>query len=272
VTVPTGMTVQPLEPVGAEVTGLDVGPLSGATVTAVRDLLADHGVVVLRDRSAADDEAFTAFLRSLGELAFTTGEAPLEGHPDLNSVSNVGRTTPPRSSFHIDTGYVARPPAYTALRAVSIPEQGGETLFSNQFRAADTLPADLRRRVEGRTLRHVVTGLELGPDDEAAADHPVLRPHPVSGRVALYLDAPARCAAISGMADVQARETIDALLAHSTREDNVHRHTWRPGDVVIWDNGAVLHRADHSGVVGDRVMHRGMVAAYPEVPAAGAPA
>ena len=260
------MDATALSPLGAEVTGLDVGPLSAEDVTALRDLLAEHGVVVLRDQGGADDDRFTAFLRSLGELAFTTGETPLAGHPELNSVSNVGRTTPPRSNFHIDTGYVARPPAYTALRAVEIPGRGGQTVFSNQFRAHDTLPDDLRVKVEGRTLRHVVTGLELGPDDEAAAEHPVLRPHPVSGRVALYLDAPARCAAISGLADDEAGATITALLEHSTRDDNVHRHAWRPGDVVIWDNGAVMHKADHDGVVGDRVMHRGMVATYPGLP------
>ncbi len=259
------MDAKALDPVGAEVTGLDVGPLSGEDVTALRDLLAEHGVVVLRDQGHADDDTFTAFLRSIGELAFTTGETPLAGHPELNFVSNVGRDSPPRSNFHIDTGYVARPPAYTALRAVEIPTQGGRTLFSNQFRAHDTLPADLRATVEGRTLRHVVTGLELGPDDEAAADHPVLRPHPVSGRVALYLDAPKRCAAISGLDDDRSDAVITALLEHSTRDDNVYRHAWRPGDVVIWDNGAVLHKADHAGVVGDRVMHRGMVATYPGV-------
>ena len=257
------MDATALDPLGAEVTGVDVGPLAPEDVTALRDLLAEHGVVVVRDQDDVDDARFTAFLRSIGEPAFTTGETPLEGHPELNVVSNVGRTTPPRSNFHIDTGYVSRPPAYTALRGVEIPSRGGQTLFSNQFRAHDTLPADLRARVEGRTLRHVVTGLELGPDDEAAADHPVLRPHPVSGRVALYLDAPARCAAISGLDDDGA--TVTALLEHSTRDDNVYRHAWRPGDVVIWDNGAVLHKADHSGVVGDRVMHRGMVATYPGV-------
>lgn len=257
------ITAHALDPVGAEVTGLAVGPLRPDEVGTLRDLLAEHGVLVLRDQHDADDDRFTAFLRSLGEPAFTTGETPLPGHPDLNLISNVGRTTPPRSTFHIDTGYVARPPAYTALRAVAIPAQGGQTLFSNQFRAHDTLPADLRARVTGRTIRHVVTGLDLGPDDEAAADHPVLRPHPVSGRVALYLDAPTRCAAVSGMDDDEAAATVTALVEHSTRADNLYRHTWRPGDVVVWDNGAVLHQADHSGVVGDRVMHRGMVATYP---------
>ena len=58
----------------------------------------------------------------------------------------------------------------------------------------------------------------------------------------------------------QAVNTVGFLFAHCTRPDNVYRHTWSPGDVVIWDNRCVMHCADHAGVLGDRVMHRGMVA------------
>lgn len=230
-----------------------------APVERLRHLLAGHGVVVLPGQQI-DDHAFVGFLRRFGELTFTAGETPLDGFPDLNVISNVGRTTPPRSVFHVDTSYVARPPAYTALRAVAIPEQGGQTLFTDQYRAYDTLPADVRNQLDGRTIRHQVSGLDA-PGGETQADHPVFRRHPVSGRTALYLSTPQRCVAVSGMPADQGREMIEFLYAHSTAEDNVHRHTWSPGDVVIWDNRCVLHRADHSGVVGDRVMHRGMVAA-----------
>ena len=181
--------------------------------------------------------------------------------PDLNVISNVGRTTPPRSTFHVDTSYVRQPPAYTALRAVTIPEVGGETLFSNQYRAYDRLPADVHDRMQGRTITHVVTGLELGDDDEKSAAHPVFRVHPLSGRTALYLTTPARCAAVSGLSPEVATQAVAYLHAFSTTPDNVLRHTWSSGDVVMWDNGVVLHRADHQGVVGDRVMHRGMVTA-----------
>ena len=76
----------------------------------------------------------------------------MPGLADLNVVSNVGRTTPPRSVFHVDTSYVARPPAYTALRAVRIPERGGETLFTDQYRAYETLPGDIRTHLAGRTI------------------------------------------------------------------------------------------------------------------------
>src|SRR6202012_1831965 len=73
---------------------------------------------------------------------------------------------------------------------------------------------------------------------------------------------PERCVSISGLADDEARATIEFLYEHSTTAPNTYRHAWSPGDIVMWDNGRVLHRADHAGVTGDRVMHRGMVSGY----------
>jgi taurine dioxygenase len=253
--------VTPTSPLGASVAGISLGALADAEVDELRRLLACFGVLAFPDQDL-DDERFVAFLRSFGPLAFTKGEASVPGAPELNPVSNVGRAAPPRSNWHVDTSYVREPPAYTALRAVEIPSAGGETLFSDQYRAFDTLPEAERRRLRDRSITHVVTGVELDPGDEAEAAHPIFRPHPLTRRTALYLTSPARCAAIDGMDDAEAAATVDFLLTHSTRADNVHRHAWAPGDVVIWDNACVLHRADHSGVVGDRVMHRGMVAGY----------
>lgn len=255
------MQVATLRPLGATVTELELADLSGSAVDRLRGLLATHGVVVLPGQ-AMEDLTFLGFLRRFGDLMFTAGEVPLDGFPDLNVISNVGRTTAPRSTFHVDTSYVSRPPAYTALFAVDVPAAGGETLFTDQYRACDTLPADLRNHLVGRTIRHVVTGLELGPHDESEAEHPIIRPHPLTGRPVLYLTTPARCAAVSGMTADESRRLVAQLYAHSTRADNVMRHRWSRGDVVMWDNGCVLHRADHGGVSGDRVMHRGMVAGY----------
>ncbi len=257
-----------LQPLGAEVTGLAVATLTTDAAAGLRDLLAEHGVVVLRDQHV-DDDAFLAFLQSFGALTFTAGETPVEGYPDLNVISNVGRAEPPRSTFHVDSSYLSTPPAYTALRAVQIPSQGGETVFTNQYRAYETLPAELADRVRDRSIRHVVTGIDpalLTADDETEAEHPVLRPHPLSGRTALYLSTPKRCAAITGMDDDEAAEVVAQLYAHSTAEENSLAHRWAAGDVVMWDNGCVLHRGDHSVVVGDRVMHRGMVADYGTAP------
>jgi taurine dioxygenase len=250
-----------LSPVGVEISDFALVDADTDAIRTLQRLLAEHGVAVLRGQGA-DDSEFLTFLGRFGELMFSTGETPVDGFPDLNLISNVGRTTPPRSVFHVDTSYVRNPPAYTALRAVEIPEQGGETLFTNQYRAFDTLPGDVRRELDGRTVHHVVTGLALGADDETSADHPVFRRHPISGRTALYLSTPQRCVSISGLPPEESTRMIEFLYDHSTVPENTYRHSWAPGDVVMWDNGCVLHRADHAGVVGDRVMHRGMVASY----------
>ena len=249
------------EPVGATVTDLDLRRPDPELVVQVRGLLGEHGVLVLPGQHL-DDAELLAFLQAFGPLVFTTGETPVDGYPDLNVISNVGLATPPRSTFHVDSSYLRRPPSYTALRAVDIPAQGGETVFTNQYRAYETLAPDVRDRLEGCTVTHVVTGLDLGDDDEKAADHPLFLRHPISGRTALYLSTPKRLAAISGMDAAETEEVVAQLYAHSTRDDNTFRHAWSPGDVVVWDNGCVLHRGDHAAVVGDRVMHRGMVAGY----------
>jgi taurine dioxygenase len=248
------------DPLGVTVEGIDLAELDPAACVELKDLLAEHGVVVLPDQDL-DDEAFAAALGRLGELTFTVGETPVPGYPDLNVVSNVGRTRPPRSSFHVDTSYVRQPPAYTALRAVTVPEQGGGTMFSDQRRALETLSEDVRDRIEGRTITHVVTGLALDDDAETSARHPIVRPHPRTGRPSLFLTTPPRCAEVSGLEEAEAETLIEALFGHSTREDNLFRHAWKPGDVVVWDNACVLHAGDHSAVVGDRVFHRGMVGA-----------
>lgn len=254
------MEVHPHDPLGATVRELSLAELDAATAERLKDLLAEHGVLILPDQEL-DDADFTGVLRRLGELTFTVGETPVAGHEDLNVVSNVGRRTPPRSSFHVDTSYVREPPAYTALRAVQVPEQGGATVFTDQRRALETLPEDVRRRIDGRTITHVVTGLELDDDAETEATHPIVRPHPRSGRPSLFLTTPPRCASVSGLDAQTAATLVETLFVHSTRDDNVHRHGWSHGDVVIWDNACVLHAADHTAVVGDRVLHRGMVAA-----------
>ena len=151
------MELEVLDPIGVRVTEVSLAALGADHVAELRELLAEHGVLVLPGQEV-DDDAFLAFLRSFGPLAFTKGEAHAPGFPDLNVVSNVGRATPPKSTFHVDTSYVRAPPAYTALRGVEIPAGGGETLFTNQYRAYETLPAGVREELEGRTIRHVVTG------------------------------------------------------------------------------------------------------------------
>ena len=181
------------EPVGVRVGDLALHEVDDQVVAELRQLLAHHGVVIMPGQRV-DDAAFVTFLRRFGELAFTAGETSAPGFPDLNVVSNVGRAAPPRSTFHVDTSYVRSPPAYTALRAVTIPDRGGETLFTNQYRAFETLPPDIRETLRGRTITHVVTGVEAERRPGALRRAPGVSPPPdLRSHDAVHLDAQAVC-------------------------------------------------------------------------------
>ena len=255
------MKLSPLGPFGAEITGLDCAADTIDHVALAR-LIARHRVVVVRNQHGGD-QAFVRFLSGFGPLVFTEGEVPVGGAPMLNVVTNVGRTAPPVSRFHSDSSYFARPPSFTALRPVHVPAHGGTTLFSDQARAAGDLPEQWLACLAGRKVLHRCTGLD-GIDDQSW--HPLLRQHPLTGETALYLSTPARCIAVEGMPPETARRIIEILYCRSQVASRLYRHIWRPGDLLIWDNRVTMHRADHDGVVGSRVLHRGMVAG--EVPIA----
>ncbi len=249
------MQIRALEPFGTEVRDVDVGSVSANQAAPLRELIARGRVVVFRGQ-ALDDDGLLRFLTSLGDLAFTNGETPLEGAPGLNEVTNVGRTTPPRSVFHTDTSYVPCPPSFTALRAVTLPASGGATVFSDQVAAAQRLPPRFRSQLASCTLRHRVTALE-GRSEETK--HPLFRRHPITGEVALYLSTPERCNQLSGFDEAKGARIVAALYRRSVRPSGLYRHVWQRGDVLVWDNRVTMHRADHAAVVGDRVLHRGMV-------------
>lgn len=256
------MIVRPLAPFGAEVIGVDCG--SGRLDhAAMAHQIAAARVVVFRDQRCGD-EGFAEFLSGFGPLVFTTGEIPVAGAPLLNVVTNAGRSTPPISWFHTDSSYFSVPPSFTALRPVTLPGQGGATLFTDQVAAATMLPRRWMDCLGGRSVLHCCTGL-AGIDDEHW--HPLFRRHPLTGETSLYLSTPARCVALNGMDQPLAQRMIAVLYRRSQIRCGLYRHVWRPGDMLIWDNRVTMHRADHGDVQGPRTLHRGMVAGEPPLPA-----
>lgn len=245
----------PLTPFGSEVTDVDLGHLATEDVDAIRLGISQSRVVVFRDQTIGD-AGLVRFLAALGPLTFTGGETPVAGAPDLNLVSNVGRTTPPRSVFHTDTSYVDQPPLFTALRPVLLPVSGGCTEFSDQVAVVSRLDEPTRSMLVGRTLLHRSSGL---PSEGRSTRHPVLCSHPTTGEAALYLSTPERCSDLSGMDEDTSDRIIRDLYRQSTETRFLYRHQWREGDILIWDDWLTMHRADHTDVSGDRVLHRGMV-------------
>ncbi|PSB56623.1 TauD/TfdA dioxygenase family protein [Chamaesiphon polymorphus] len=253
-----------LSPFGAEVNELKITEINDRDLASLKHVIASNGLVVFR-KQAVSDADFVAFLSRLGPMTFTAGETPVSHQPELNVVSNIGRERPPRSVFHTDTSYVARPPAFTALRALTIPASGGDTLFSDQYRAYETLPATVKEQLADARVLHVMSGLSLDDRQENQSWHPLFLRHPLSDRLALFLSTPERCQAISGMAVDKAQRLVRLLYQHSIRHYRLYRHRWQPGDIAIWDNRCTMHRADHSQVIGDRLLHRGMVLDEPIV-------
>jgi taurine dioxygenase len=247
-----------LSPFGIEANEISITEIDDKDLVSLKHVLANNGLLVFRKQSVSDAD-FVTFLNRLGPMTFTVGETPVLDCPALNVVSNIGRDRPPRSVFHTDTSYVARPPAFTALRALSIPESGGDTLFSDQYRAYETLPSTVKEQLADARVLHVMSGLALDEHQEKQSWHPLFLRHPLSGRLALFLSTPERCQAISGMAIAKAQRIVRLLYQHSIRHYRLYRHRWQLGDIAIWDNRCTMHRAEHSQVIGDRVLHRGLV-------------
>lgn len=238
---------------------VETRPMMRLRASELHHRLAVQGVIAFR-RQQCDDDDVIEVLQRLGELTFTQGEIPVEGYPKLNVVSNIGKENP-KSVFHSDTSYIRNTPAYTMLRPIEIPEQGGATLFTNQFNAWNQLPEFARDRLANVEALHVVTGLDEKELDETQAWHPVARQHPRSGRVALFLTTPKRCQQLrekDGVLIGESQRWIRLLYRHSINRCPVYRHHWELGDIVIWDNRCTMHRGDHHKVIGKRVFHRGM--------------
>jgi taurine dioxygenase len=260
---------------GADIDGVDLaGPLSPEVIAAIKQAWGDHLVLRFRGQSLSDDDLMR-FSRQFGELDW----APIASASDADAreyvmiVSNVvengvaiGQLGAYEAIWHTDMSYIAEPPMASALYSLEVPEKGGDTGFCNMYRALETVPAELRRRVEGRVCRHDASRNAAGelrrgyvdasdPSQTVGADHPIVRTHPSTGRKALFLGR-RRNAYIPGLALAESEALLDELWQHATRDEFTWYQQWRVGDLILWDNRAVMHRRDAFDPAARRVMHR----------------
>ena len=160
------------------------------------------------------------------------------------------------------------PPKISILSALVVPH-GGDTMWCNQYQAYDRLSPVMKKMLEG--LRVKFTGLRLarmmgaGEDKIPSAVHPLVRTHPETKRKALYVGHKDTAQQIDGMTPQESRPLLDFLYDHSTQPDNIYRHMWQKGDVVMWDNRCTMHYAVHDYGDAERVLNRCTMAG--EVPA-----
>ncbi|MBV9862398.1 MAG: TauD/TfdA family dioxygenase [Alphaproteobacteria bacterium] len=271
----------------ADIDGVDLAAeLSQEVLAAIREAWTAHLVLRLRGQSLTDDDLMR-FSRHFGELDFAPivaarvkvpgedryVEVEPEGRRHVMVVSNViengraiGELGAYEALWHTDMSYVAEPPSASALYALEIPPAGGDTGFCNMYRALETLPADLRRAIEGRVCRHDASRNSAGqlrrgfvetsdPTETVGVDHPLVRTHPVSGRKALFLGR-RRNAYVPGLPLAESEALLDALWQHATQPKLCWYQQWRVGDLVLWDNRCVMHRRDAFDATARRVMHR----------------
>jgi taurine dioxygenase len=267
--VPTGAAL------GAEIRGVDLAePIDDVTFAAIERAYDEHGVIFFRGQRISPPQQ-VAFTRRFGAIEFNIfGERwSVPGSPEIVVVSNItedGRPIGVRragENWHSDMCYAARPPRGTMLYALEVPELFGLALGDTEFASAaaawDALPDAIRHRLEGRQAIFDFCGRKRAfPPTQAEKDryppvrHPIARTHPRTGRKCLYVMRD-DCTGIEGIAPEEAEALIAALADHIVKPAFVYRHQWRQGDVLMWDNCTVQHRAIQDyDMPQRRLMHR----------------
>jgi alpha-ketoglutarate-dependent taurine dioxygenase len=283
---------------GAEVRGVDFArPLDTATTVELERLWREHHVLLFRGADIAD-EAQIRFSRAFGELEIhPEADQRSSRHPEIFRVANTEETGHIRSAddpvdvylkivefWHTDSAYRPIPSLGAVLRAVAVPESGGETLFANLFHAWEEMPDELRRRVVGKVGQFSYERIrdfadpghrKLTEEERAqvpAVTHSLTRRHPErDGRVSLYIS-PLNMEGIVGMTEAEGFALIDELTAWATQERFVYRHKWHEGDMLMWDNRCTIHQVmPYDRRSQRRTMHRtALVGREPVVPAEAA--
>lgn len=264
----TSLKLNPLGPLfAAEASGVDLRkPLNPAAVRAIEEAMDRYAVLVFHDQPLSEDEQI-AFARSFGPLNAglrkATGASTRFKYDEIIDISNVAQGgevvarndakligTIANQLWHSDSSFQDAPIAYSMLSAVVVPAKGGETEFADLRAGYNALPGKIKREIEGLVARHSAfhSRFLLGDDRYTAeqlkvfpsVDWPLVRIHPGSKRKALFVGA--HCTEIHGMTVPEGRMLLADLIEHATQREFVHRHEWRSGDLVMWDNRCTLHR------------------------------
>ncbi|WP_126176585.1 TauD/TfdA dioxygenase family protein [Tsuneonella rigui] len=256
--------------VGAEVRGVDLRAVDGAALDALKELVWDKGVAVLRDQSLSPEDHI-ALANRWGGIDINN-YFPLEGeHPEIAIVGKTPeQTTNIGGGWHTDHSYDQVPAMGSILVARTLPPKGGDTLFIHMGEAYDSLDAATKAEIEGlsafHTADHIYSpdgiyaqtdqGATLrGQDLKTGAVHPLVVRHPRTGRRLLYVN-PSFTLNIVGQTRAESLPLLQRLWAAAMREELQGRVEWRDGTVAIWDNRTTWHYAmnDYHGHA--REMHR----------------
>ena len=244
---------------GTEALGVDLSKLDDDTFDWIRQAFAEHPVLVFRNQtlSAGDVAAFGRRFGIPRKHALVKYRHP--EYPEVSWLTNVeedGKVdwygVKRATAWHTDSTYEEKLPLLAMLHALEVPSTKGGTMFADMRAAYDALSPEMKNRLAGLVGLHGRTdgpaGERLYGDDKGATEkvytelpRPAVVNHPVTGRPILFVN-PMHVHGFVGMAREPAWELIEELAAHATQERFTYYHSWRVGDLLIWDERATMHR------------------------------
>ena len=244
-------------------------------ISEIRQALLEHQVIFFRNQEMTPEQHKT-FGSRFGTLNIHPQYINLEGYPEIlpvlknpNSEKNIGGV------WHSDLTNLEKPPLGSILYAIDVPSQGGDTLFSNQYLAYDSLSdgmksllQDLNAVHSSRTLTNASSRAnrnaqrstklrdDIDPDtDEIVNIHPVVRTHPETGRKSLFVNKPFTIS-LEDMTEEESQTILQFLFSHCGRPEFTCRFEWEKGSVAFWDNRCLMHYALNDYPGERRYMHR----------------
>jgi len=245
--------------IGVEIGDVDVRKLDEAGFARIYRAWLDHNVAVIPGQTLEIDD-FLRYSRRFGQVV--PHPSKMTRHPDYPEITMLGVNKfgadgaldmaiyrRGAEGWHTDGAYDAEPFKATQLYALAVPSRGGETHFASMYAAYEALPARVKERLEGRKGaftyggRRKATALLNEEDrDWIPVFHPIIRVHPETGRRGLFFD-PGKILSIDGLEPAESDALIDELTERMIQPDGCYTHTWRKGDIVIWDNRCSYHKA-----------------------------
>lgn len=255
---------------GAEISGVDLSQsLDDVTFGAIEAALVEHEVIVFRDQEISTEDQKT-FGRRFGDLTVHPFAPSSENAPDLIVFDNDADNPPWGTDvWHSDETFREAPPLGTMLRALIVPEYGGDTLFASMSAAYDGLSDRMQQFISGleaihdfKPFRNLFDSdpasrekLRVFEDRYPPAVHPVVRTHPVSGRKVIFVN-PQFTLSIKGMDEAESRALLELLFHQAEIPEYQYRHQWAPHTMVLWDNRSVQHYAIHDYYPNRRKLER----------------
>ena len=247
----SSLSISELTPhIGAEIGNVDLKSVSADQIAEIRAALLEHQVVFFRDQDLSPEEHI-AFARNFGDLEIHPATPKSQPNPEVLHIAHGPESRGAENAWHSDVTWREKPSLGSILKAVEVPEVGGDTLFANMAVAYDRLPDYLKEKILGRIAVHDIARvfaarLNKSPEElqekYPLMEHPVVRTHPETGRRVLYVNV----VFTSHIKDMDPDES-NALLAELYRAawnpEVQCRFRWRAGSLAFWDNRACQHFA-----------------------------